>query len=780
MTSLAHRYALAVVRLRWAVFVGWVAAAAALTLSLPTLRETGGSGGLRSLAAPDNPAIQAEIRSFEEFGFPVLTRTAVVQRNPEGLTTAAQLRVVANAIEFNLERPAELRRIEFALPVINSFAPLPTRERGTTAITYLFFRPDVGFGRQTALADEYADRYAGEARDHLVGETGVVPGRVAQLRILREKLKTVEVATVVLILLVVALNFSAVGAPLVTMATAGIALTVITRVAGWIGERARVDIPSEIEPVIVALLLGIITDYSIFFLAGMRERLAAGDDRLQAARRSAAEFGPIVFVAGLTVAAGCLAVLVARVGAFRAFGPGMALTILISLVVSVTFVPACLAIFGQAVFWPRRPRRSSARRRPVRTRVLNVITRKRGAFAVVVTVGAGLLLAAAPARNLDLGFAVIESLPESHEAKRASDAAARGFLPGVLSPTVLLLEAPGITERRAALDRVQELLERRPEVAGVAGPRNQPSPINLGAVLSTSGNAARYVIVFRANPLGATAINALHELSQEMPALLAAAGIRGATASFAGDTAVAEVTVTQTEADLGLIVLVATGVGFVLLVLFLRALVAPLYLMAANVLALGASLGLTTLAFQAVGGQSGITFYVPFATAVLLVSLGSDYNIFGVGSIWAQARERPLLEAIRVAVPRSTRAISAAGVALALSFALLAVVPLSPLRQFAFAMSVGILIDVFVVRSFLVPSLVSLVGEASGWPGGALRRDPLRTRATSEPARPTESPSLTASRRVPLAVWVGAGVAIADAVRRTRRRRRRRQRRLRL
>jgi len=424
----------------------------------------------------------------------------------------------------------------------------------------------VSFGRQTDLADEYAERYAGEPSDHRIGETGMIPGRVAQLVILREKLKTVERVTVVLILLVVALNFRAMGAPLVTLATAGIALAVITRTAGWIGERADVDIPSEIEPVIVALLLGIITDYSIFFLSGMRERLAAGDHRLEAARKSTTEFGPIVFVAGLTVAAGCLAVLVAGVGAFRAFGPGMALTILISLVVAITFVPACLAIFGQAAFWPRRREASSSRPRRTRARLLEVVTSKRGAFVVVVAVAAGLLLAAAPARHLDLGFAVIDSLPESDEAKRAADAAAQGFLPGILSPTVLLLEAPGITERRAALDRLQELLERRAEVAGVAGPRNQPSPINLGAVLSTSGNAARYVIVFRANPLGATAINALHELRQEMPALLAAAGIPGATASFAGDTAVAEVTVTQTEADLGLIVLVATALGFVLLV----------------------------------------------------------------------------------------------------------------------------------------------------------------------------------------------------------------------
>ena len=72
--------------------------------------------------------------------------------------------------------------------------------------------------------------------------------------------------------------------------------------------------------------------------------------------------------------------------------------------------------------------------------------------------------------------------------------------------------------------------------------------------------------------------------------------------------------------------------------MFLRALVAPLYLLATNVLAVGAALGLTTLVFQDLLGADGLVFYVPFAAAVLLVALGSDYNIFSVGYIWEQAR----------------------------------------------------------------------------------------------------------------------------------------------
>ena len=110
----------------------------------------------------------------------------------------------------------------------------------------------------------------------------------------------------------------------------------------------------------------------------------------------------------------------------------------------------------------------------------------------------------------------------------------------------------------------------------------------------------------------------------------------------------------------------------------------------------------------------------PCAAAVLLVSLGSDYNILSVGDIWREARNRPLDEAVAISVPRSTRAITAAGLALAVSFGFIALIPVATFRQMAFALTVGVLIDAFVVRSLLMPALVSLFGRSSGWPGKRL------------------------------------------------------------
>ena len=155
--------------------------------------------------------------------------------------------------------------------------------------------------------------------------------------------------------------------------------------------------------------------------------------------------------------------------------------------------------------------------------------------------------------------------------------------------------------------------------------------------------------------------------------------------------------------------------------LFLRAVVAPLYLVFVSVLGLAASLGLTALVFQGVLGHDDLTYYVPFAAAVLLVALGSDYNVFVAGRVWEEARWMRLREAIAVATPAAAKAVTVAGIALAASFALLFVVPLRSFREFAFVMAVGVLLDTFLVRSLLVPALTSLFGEAAWWPGRRMR-----------------------------------------------------------
>jgi RND superfamily putative drug exporter len=200
-------------------------------------------------------------------------------------------------------------------------------------------------------------------------------------------------------------------------------------------------------------------------------------------------------------------------------------------------------------------------------------------------------------------------------------------------------------------------------------------------------------------------------LDGELPGLVRAAGLTGVQTSLGGDTAIAKVIVDQTVNDLGRIAVAALIANLLFLMLFLRAFAVAVGLLACSVLAIGATLGLTTWLFQDVLGSDGLTFYVPFAAAVLLVALGSDYNIFGVGPAWKEARTRPLREALAITLPQSARAIRTAAFTLAVSFGLLALVPLRPFRELAFALCIGILLDAFIVRSVLAPALLTTMGS---------------------------------------------------------------------
>ncbi len=252
--------------------------------------------------------------------------------------------------------------------------------------------------------------------------------------------------------------------------------------------------------------------------------------------------------------------------------------------------------------------------------------------------------------------------------------------------------------------------------------------------MAKSGDAARYLVVFNSDPLGARAISAAQTIRRRMPELLAAAGLSGAQPLVGGDSALSADTANATHSDFLRVTPIAIAVIFCMLALLLRALVAPVYLLVASVLGLLAALGLTTYLFEGVLGHSGISIFVPLTIAVLLLSMGSDYNIFLVGRIWHEARVRPLREAIVVAGGRSTRAITTAGVVLAGSFAAAALIPLDSFRELAFGMAVGLLIDALVVRALLVPALISLVGPVSVWPSRRPRTEATDAAPAGEPA----------------------------------------------
>ena len=722
---MAKAFAYLVVGLRFPLILGWAAAVVGAVLFLPPLPS---SGGLADLIPAGSAAAHADADATRLFGYPLEAGVAIVQRDPHGLPPSVVETTAHAAVGY--DRSPGIPGLLAVVPVPNgagvtapAFTASPIGAAGllagaqrhtSTIVTYLDFRPDATLDQQVADARAYAARYL----THVVGVTGPVAAQYEQGQIINRDLGWVELFTVLAIALIVGVRFRSVLAPVAALACAGAAYVLATRIVAWGAQRTGITVPQDADPVLIVLLLGVTTDYCVFFLAGMRSRLAEGAGRLQAVRDSTARSAPIVLAAGLIVAAGTGALVVARGGLLRAFGPGLAVTVLVSMVVSLTLMPALLGVFGGLMF-----RGTPADDRPTAAgfRLARLAASKPVALLVAAGCVAGLVLAASGARGLGLGSPLIGEMPASSDVARAGAAAAAGFAPGILAPAEVLVIGPGAGSQTAAANRLEAALRRQPGVASVVGPSALPalpaSASSANPMVARDGQAIRFALVYDTDPLNATAIGQVRVLTARLPELGSAAGLRGVRYEVGGQTALTSDAITSTASDLWRVGLAIMLVTLLLLMVFLRALLAPVYLLAASVLAVLATLGLTVVICDAVLGSPDLVYFVPFAAGVLLVSLGSDYNVFVVGRIWEEARELPARDAVAVAAPRASRAITTAGVALAASFGLLALIPLEQFRQLAIIMAVGVMLDSIVVRSFLVPALVALTGRFGMWPG---------------------------------------------------------------
>jgi RND superfamily putative drug exporter len=253
-------------------------------------------------------------------------------------------------------------------------------------------------------------------------------------------------------------------------------------------------------------------------------------------------------------------------------------------------------------------------------------------------------------------------------------------------------------------------------VSAVVGPGELPANLAASVFATSTGDAVRLFIVLGDDPYNAAAIGVFNQLQQRIPTVLSAAGLSDATTAWSGATPAAADAVAATNTDIWRVALLAAVLMSLVLMLYFRAVPAPLLLIASSALGLAASLGVFVAVFQGPLGYPDVTFFVPVTAGVLLVSLGADYSVFVMGRIWEEARGRDMASAVEAALPRASRAVSVAAVTLAASFAVLALVPVQPFREFAFILGIGVLIDAFVVRSLLLPALLVLAGRRAFWP----------------------------------------------------------------
>ena len=692
--------------------VVWVGISLAAYLYLPPL-EGNTTGSLSDLVPESAPAAQAEqSRSASNLAGPVEPPAILVYSNPQGFTRA-DLREMKAGLRY-LNYSGQPYRLDRAVPLAIRNEKDPTRIGpgllGQRVLPVLLtFEAGAS---PTRISTSLQETTKALSRGTLSAEvTGVLPVQADTNNLIQENLPLVTVVTALAIFLIVALTYRSPVAPLIPLASIGLSAFLTLRVLGWLVVERGISVPSQVEPIIVVLLFGVGTDYALFLLSRTRQALGEGAGRVEAARVGVEKVGGVLISSAAVLVAAFILLVFARLGLYRALGPGLAFALLLVFVVTVTLVPALLAILGPAAFGRSTlaPRSSSA--------YVSLLRRPALVAGVLVVT---LAVMASGALGLRVGFDLLANLPQNAPSTRGYQDLTREFPGGLLSPVNVVIEGKNLDNRQDALLRLQqemqtELLKSGELATAVLGPQYDGQIPGID-FFTQDGSSARVLLVFYGAPYSPTALDQAGLLQRELPSLLDRAGLENATGVVGGQTALAAAARDTSEADLKRLAPMVFGAVFLVLALLLRTPVAPLYLLGATVLSFGATIGVSTVLFQSVLGHGGVVYYVPFALFLLLVALGSDYNIFIMAAIREEAETKPLREAVTTALANTGPTISAAGVVLAGSFFLLTLIPLRDFFQIGVAMAFGILLDAFVIRTLLVPALALLIGPRGFWP----------------------------------------------------------------
>ncbi len=568
--------------------------------------------------------------------------------------------------------------------------------------------------------------------------------------------KKTEMFSFLFIIVLLLVIFRSLLAPLLTLLPAVFALLVSTRFIGGLGAHG-LKISEITELLLIVLLLGAGTDYGLFLVFRVREEIRSGLEAKDAVAHALVRVGESISASAGTVIFALLSLLLASFGIYQDLGIPLALGIAVMLLAGLTLLPALLAIFGTAVFWPSRLS-EDANSEGTWGRVAAGLVRRPGrTLGIGVVVFACLALGALGYRSGGFGGAL--NAPAGTDAAAGNAIVAEHFPQSSANPANLVFSyRQPIWDHPTEVATAEAVLSSSGQFRQLAGPFDPngatlapatyarlhavlgaPKALGSSEPPSLSIPAAEYnayrstalfvspdgrTIQFEATlSVGGQQSTAALDATPHIRAVVSDAAVRsGATGSgVAGEAAALYDVSTASNHDLVHIVPIAILAIALLLALVLRSLVAPLYLIVSVVISYLAALGVATIVFIDLGNSGGLTFILPFLMFIFLLALGEDYNILVMTRIREEAQRRPLREAVIRAVGRTGPTVSSAGLVLAGTFGVLAFAggggsSGGQIRDIGVGIAVGILMDTFLVRTLLVPSAVALIGRWNWWP----------------------------------------------------------------
>ena len=502
---------------------------------------------------------------------------------------------------------------------------------------------------------------------------------------------TLLYATLAVVIVLLLLTYRSPVLWLLPILSAGVALTVAQAVIYLLTQHANLTVNGQSEGILVVLVIGASTDYALLLIARYREELRRHSDRHEAMAVALRRAGPAIIASGLTVVVGMLCLLAAESNDISGLGPVAAIGIGVGLIAMITLLPAVLVVFGRWIFWPVRPGYGSAEptSRGIWSRAGQAIGRRPRTVWLVTAI----LLAAGAAGMLGFKFGpltIAQSFRGTPSSIAAQNVLAKYFPAGSGEPVDVISTASGAGQVRAALTAT-------PGIASVTQPVTRGGRSFVEATMTASPDSqAAYTLVDKIR----TTVHA----------------IPGAEAKVGGGTAINKDVESAAAHDRNLLIPLILGVVLIILGLLLRAIVAPLVLIATVVLSFAAALGISSLFFKHVFGFAGADTGVPLFVFVFLVALGIDYNIFLMTRVREESVKSGTRRGALTGLAATGGVITSAGLVLAGTFAMLSTLPLVEFTEIGFAVALGVLLDTLVVRSVLVTALTLDIGRHVWWP----------------------------------------------------------------
>ncbi|TDC26761.1 MMPL family transporter [Streptomyces sp. 8K308] len=677
--------------LPWAVVALWIVVVAVAVPFVGRLADVQRDENVDYL--PDSADSTQVVRIQDELPGGEGTELVVVYHRDGGLTDADRAVVE--------ERAAGIAG-DYALITEGAPGVIPS-EDGTTTMVPFVIGGLAGEEEVSAAVTDVRERVGADLPDGLTAEVGGAGALQHDAEQVFESVDTtLMLVTVAIVAVLLIVTYRSPVLWLLPLLAVGVAAVTSLACVYALVQAFDLTVTTMSRSVMTVLLFGAGTDYALLLVARYREELRRHERPAEAMARALRGCAPALLASAGTVAAGLVCLLAADLNSSSGLGPVGAVGVLLALAVMLTLLPALLVLCGRRVFWPLIPAfGSEARGRSVLARLGTSVSRR----PVAILTGGVVLMGALALGTLNLPGTLrnADSFVDTPESVAAMDRLAEAYPERGTQPLTVL----------ARTDHAAEVVREVAATPGVAE-----------AEAGRAGDGWTEIDVYATDrPESDGEFATIEALRDRLDR------VEGADALVGGPSA-QQLDLADTNArDRALVIPLVLVLVFLILAALLRALVAPAILLAAVAASWGAALGIGGLVFGPLLGLQGTDPSVVLLSFVFCVALGVDYGIF----LMHRMREENLRgldtrQAALAALRTTGGVIASAGVVLAATFAVLASLPVVNLVQIGFVVAVGVLLDTFLVRTYVVTAAAWLLGHRVWWPGALSRRPASNSR----------------------------------------------------